>query len=147
MAYYRKKWNRKEGLYDKYYPETGDNVKQHIENLKSQYNEIVDSGNVEKEKEFREQYKELFEKDNNGELKKDADGKFVLISDIDSFSKQVFATKQALENKAVKIDGSDAEIVLNGVTYTSSSNSFSINGLTIEATGVTDENNPISITT
>ena len=138
-----------QGLYDKYYPETGDNVKQHIENLKSQYNEIVASGNVEKEKEFREQYEELFEKDDNGEFKKDTDGKFILISGdkVDSFSKQVSDTKQALENKAVKIDGSDAEIVLNGVTYTSSSNSFSINGLTIEATGVTDENNPISITT
>ena len=49
------------------------------------------------------------------------------------------------ENSAIKIDGSDAEIVLNGATYTSSSNTFSINGLTIEAMGKTDSD--ISITT
>lgn len=55
--------------------------------------------------------------------------------------------KNILKNAAVKIDGSDAEITLNGATYTSSSNSFSINGLTIEAMGVTDANNPLSITT
>lgn len=44
-----------------------------------------------------------------------------------------------------RIKGQDAEIVLNGATFTSSSNTFSINGLTITATGVTDEE--ISITT
>ena len=41
-------------------------------------------------------------------------------------------------NKAVKIDGSDAMIVLNGVTYTSSTNNFSINGLSISVNAVTD---------
>lgn len=50
---------------------------------------------------------------------------------------------------ATKINGSDAEIRLNGVLYTSSSNSFSINGLTIEALGVTGdgEENELTITT
>ena len=48
-------------------------------------------------------------------------------------------------NAATKINGSDAEIVLNGAVFTSSSNSFSINGLTIEAQAVTTEE--ISITT
>lgn len=50
---------------------------------------------------------------------------------------------------ATKMDGSDAEIRLNGVLYTSSSNSFSINGLTIDAIGVTGdgEANEITITT
>lgn len=53
------------------------------------------------------------------------------------------------EDSAVKIDGSDAQIKLNGVTYTSTSNSFSINGLSITATGITGDgdNNAISITT
>lgn len=37
------------------------------------------------------------------------------------------------DSKAVKIDGEDAEIVLNKAIFKSSSNSFSINGLTIEA--------------
>jgi flagellar hook-associated protein 2 len=40
---------------------------------------------------------------------------------------------------AVKIDGSDAAISLNGVIYTSSSNNFSINGLTITTSAVTDD--------
>ncbi len=53
------------------------------------------------------------------------------------------------EDSAVKIDGSDAKITLNGVAYTSSSNNFSINGLAITVTGVTGEGdtNAISITT
>lgn len=37
-----------------------------------------------------------------------------------------------------KIAAQDAEIVLNGMTYTDTKNTFSINGLTINATGVTD---------
>lgn len=37
-----------------------------------------------------------------------------------------------------KVDGEDSEIELDGVTFTSSSNSYSINGLTINALGVTD---------
>lgn len=50
---------------------------------------------------------------------------------------------------AKKIDGTDAEITLNGIKYTGSSNSFSINGLNIEAQAVTGEGdaNAISITT
>lgn len=39
----------------------------------------------------------------------------------------------------IKLDGSDAMIVLNGVLYTSDSNSFSVNGLNITANSVTDD--------
>ena len=42
------------------------------------------------------------------------------------------------DDKATKIDGSDAVIVLNGVKYTSTTNNFSINGLAISVNGVTD---------
>ncbi len=45
-----------------------------------------------------------------------------------------------------RIYGEDAEIVLNGATFTSSSNSFSVNGLSITATGLTN-GSAISITT
>lgn len=38
---------------------------------------------------------------------------------------------------AVRINGEDAEIYLNGARFTSDSNTFSINGLTINATGIT----------
>ncbi len=46
---------------------------------------------------------------------------------------------------AVKQNASNAEIVLNGATYEGETNEFTINGLSITATGVTD--GPVSITT
>lgn len=46
---------------------------------------------------------------------------------------------------ATKIDGQDAQITLNGVTYTNSKNAFEINGLTITAQQETTE--PITLTT
>lgn len=49
-------------------------------------------------------------------------------------------------NTATKVDGKDAEIVLNGVKYTGSTNAITVNGLTIEAMAVTAENSPITIT-
>lgn len=52
-------------------------------------------------------------------------------------------------NRAYKISGADAKIKLNGVEYTNSSNSFSINGLNINAQVKTGDGdvNAISITT
>ena len=44
-----------------------------------------------------------------------------------------------LGDTAKKLDGSDAVIVLNGVKYTSTTNNFSINGLSISVNGVTDK--------
>ena len=49
-------------------------------------------------------------------------------------------------NTGKKIDGVDAEIVLNGVTYTSATNSVTVNGLTVEALGETKEDEVISLT-
>lgn len=48
---------------------------------------------------------------------------------------------------ATRIVGSDAEIELNGATFTSTSNSFSINGLNITANELTEAGEEISITT
>lgn len=50
---------------------------------------------------------------------------------------------------AKKIDGCDAEITLNGIRYTGSTNNFSVNGLNITAQVVTGDGdaNAISITT
>ncbi|MCR5388019.1 MAG: flagellar filament capping protein FliD [Lachnospiraceae bacterium] len=42
---------------------------------------------------------------------------------------------------AVRIKGEDAEIYLNGAKFTSSTNTFSINGLTINVTGTTNSKN------
>lgn len=47
--------------------------------------------------------------------------------------------------KATRIEGEDAEIVLNGATFTASSNTFSINELTITAQEVTDKD--VTLTT
>ena len=61
---------------------------------------------------------------------------------VDSLSTQV-------NTGAKKIDGSDSKIKLNGIEYTSSENNYSINGLSIAATGVTGDGdaNAITITT
>lgn len=48
---------------------------------------------------------------------------------------------------AARIYGQDAAIKLNGADFTSSSNSFSINGLTINAMAVTDKDEVLTITT
>ncbi len=51
------------------------------------------------------------------------------------------------KSKATKIDGQDAEIKLNGATFTSSTNSFNINGLAITAKDVTKKGEEVSLTT
>lgn len=48
---------------------------------------------------------------------------------------------------SVRITGQDAEIELNGATFISNTNNFQVNGLTITANAVTEENEEISITT
>ena len=48
---------------------------------------------------------------------------------------------------ATRVDGKDAVIVLNNATFTSDSNVFNINGLTIKATGETKEGESITINT
>lgn len=48
---------------------------------------------------------------------------------------------------AVRITGADAEIYLNGARFTSNSNAFNINGLTVTAMGLTEGDEEISITT
>lgn len=50
-------------------------------------------------------------------------------------------------NGAVRIEGQDARITLNGAEFTSTTNSFSINGLTIQATAETELGEVINITT
>ena len=51
------------------------------------------------------------------------------------------------ENSAIKIDGEDAVIELNGARFTSSSNIFNINGLNIQAKAVTADDEKIILTT
>mgnify|MGYP004474737521 CR=1 FL=1 len=74
----------------------------------------------------------------------DANGK-ALIDKLGLNTSPSDSTKEA----AVKIDGQDAVIKLNGVEYTNTTNSFSINGLNINVTGVTgaDDDDAITIST
>ena len=53
----------------------------------------------------------------------------------------------AFNSGATKLDGQDAIIELNGATFESTSNTFQINGLTINAQAVTDPDETITITT
>jgi len=48
---------------------------------------------------------------------------------------------------AVRTVGTDSSIVLNGATYTSSTNNFNINGLTIQAQNLTQTGKPVTVTT
>lgn len=50
-------------------------------------------------------------------------------------------------SKATRIKGQDAVIELNGAEFTSNSNTFNINGLTIDALGTTDGDEEISLVT
>ncbi len=61
---------------------------------------------------------------------------------VDSLATQV-------NSDAKKIDGSDSKIKLNGIEYTSSANTYSVNGLSITATGVTGDGdaNAVTVTT
>lgn len=54
---------------------------------------------------------------------------------------------QLYNDGAVKIDGQDAIIELNGAEFTSNSSTFQINGLTIQAKALTEEDEIITITT
>lgn len=71
-----------------------------------------------------------------------ADGK---ITDDESKLKAFAASLGASDG--VRITGADSEIVLNGATFTSNSNNYSVNGLTITANAVTKPGEKVSITT
>lgn len=73
-----------------------------------------------------------------------------LIKRIDDSKKalaEITATGAAGVDGAVRKVGRDAKILLNDAEFTSSSNNFSINGLSIEATAETEKGKPITITT
>ncbi len=57
------------------------------------------------------------------------------------------STDSSVENAAVKIKGVDASITLNGATFTSKTNTFEVNGLTITVNETTEEGKPITLTT
>ena len=94
--------------------------------------------------------KKIPKTDDDGNLVKDKDGNVVMeeieMSDDESASSKKLlgllgldTVNNTYENQAVKIDGRDAVISLNGVKYTNTTNDFAINGLNVSVTGVTDD--------
>ncbi len=79
----------------------------------------------------------------NAKIKSDSD---VAIDAKVAFAKQMVSSSGDDSTGAVRITGSDSEIVLNGATFKNNTNNFSINGLTIQATALTG-NETVSITT
>jgi len=61
--------------------------------------------------------------------------------------KALTALGLTVRDGANKVDGQDAEITLNGATFTSNTNSFEINGLTITAMSTTAPGESITVTT
>lgn len=59
---------------------------------------------------------------------------------------EVLKKDSTYEATAVKIDGSDAKIKLNGVEYTSDTNSISVNGITVSAMAITGDGDENAIT-
>lgn len=86
--------------------------------------------------------------DENGNVKLGADGnplmKDIDLSDDEKETSKILLNLLGLDssetatNRATKIEGSDARIVLNGVEFTNNSNNFTVNGLSIAVSGVTD---------
>lgn len=92
------------------------------------------------------EYKDLVE-NNSEEAKLEAEIQ-KLVAEAEE-ANAVYNNTESASGGAVKITGQDAIIKLNGVEFKSATNSFSINGLTINAQAVTGEGdeNAVSITT
>lgn len=76
----------------------------------------------------------------------DEDKRIALEAEYKETAKQT-VLKNIEDDYAIKAAASSAEIELNGATFTSDTNDFSINGLNITATGVTDKEMTITTAT
>ena len=117
-----------------------------IEALKSNY-ENAKEDVAKKEQEINtHEYKDLVE---NNKDATELEAEIQKLVDAANEANKVFTSATSKNGGAVKITGQDAIIKLNGVEFTSATNSFSINGLTINAQAVTGEGdtNAVTITT
>ena len=118
-------------------------------------NAEIDEKNAQLEQDLKDFYTE--QKNQASKIVEEYDNNYSIYSsykDIDSPTAAQTAAYNAAAaalgldgSAAIKIAGQDAEIELNGATFTSSTSNFSINGLTISVNGVTDPEETISITT
>lgn len=72
---------------------------------------------------------------------------FAITGDADALSALGLNTSDSGDKKATKVDGQDAVIYLNNARYTSTNNTFEINGLTFTALDVTTGTEEITVTT
>lgn len=122
-----------------------------LESYKDKLNADIDASNAVLEQSIRDKYQA--KKDMGIEMlgaKAVIDNYALIPSPTDEEKAQYEAALAKLgmgEGSAVRIAGADAKITLNGAEFTSNTNSFSINGLTIEASAITDPDEEITITT
>ncbi len=116
---------------------------------------------VESNKETIADNRSYYEVDANGDPVLDADNKLQATQKAKDeitayFDKKIEAADahktyadaaEAAGKNAIKVDGLDAEIYLNDVKYTNSTNTFEINGLTITAQQTTKDDEVITLTT
>ena len=114
-----------------------DQINAQIEAVKPGYEEAVKAN---EENEF------IYLKDENDTAEKLANAIQQIANDADAAANIKANAAEYQKGAAVKITGQDAEIELNGVHYTSETNGFVINGLTINAQAETKDG-PITITT
>lgn len=72
---------------------------------------------------------------------------FTITGDTDALSALGLNMSDSGDKKATKVDGQDAVIYLNGARYTSTNNTFEINGLTFTALDITTGTEEITVTT
>ncbi len=147
---------------------------ENVSNLQKRFNEVSGEYNymksvedtqaaIDKNNETIDDNKKYYEVDADGKLKVDADGKVVITADqqkevTDYFTDKIAAAQDYLqkaanatdaekEEMAKKVDGRDAQITLNDVVYTNSTNTFTVNGLTITAQQETKAGEVVTLTT
>ncbi|WP_028234321.1 flagellar filament capping protein FliD [Pseudobutyrivibrio sp. MD2005] len=84
--------------------------------------------------EYDKRYTDFWTQSDNLELAQSVFYRIDLAANVSAGNLEINTT-----NQAHKVDGTDAEIELNGVTYTNNTNSITVNGLTIEALATTKE--------
>ena len=127
---------------------------------KANYEKYCEYNSANRTYELKSEYKKYILSDDDSDNVEYKDGKYVVKDTADDAAKAQTRADELNEglakgmteevlNKAVgelnktaygatKIDGQDAKITLNGAEFTSDSNTFEINGLTITANKVTD---------
>ena len=120
-------------------------------------------------KNVEDNYGDYLVKDGNGEIVLDSEGKASWdsavvvngktlkekveadlndkITDQNDFAANLDTTGAGDSSAPHKTNGTDAQITLNGVAYTSSRNTFEVNGLTLTVNALTDPNEEVTITT